>query len=92
VASDLLSTFGVAGRTNSASEEENVSDLKNMSWLELCQAASREEDPETLLELVTALNDLLEERELEEKARQCAFDMTWSARRFGSNSSDSAAA
>jgi len=56
-----------------------VSDLKEKSWLELCEAASREQDPEKLLELVTALNDLLEQRDLEEKAKQCASTMMWSA-------------
>jgi DNA polymerase II large subunit len=47
-----------------------VSDLKDKSWLELCEAASREQDPEKLLELITALNDALEQREREEKARR----------------------
>ena len=56
-----------------------MSDLKEKSWLELCEAASREQDPEKLLELITALNDLLEQRDLEEKAKQCASTMKWSA-------------
>ena len=60
-----------------------MSDLKNKTWLELCESASREEDTERLLELVTALNDLLEQRELEEKARQGACAMAWDAERFG---------
>jgi DNA polymerase II large subunit len=47
-----------------------VSDLKDKSWLELCEAASREHDPEKLLELITALNDALEEREQQEKAKR----------------------
>ena len=46
-----------------------MSDLKDKSWLELCEAASREHDPEKLLELITALNDVLEQREQQEKAR-----------------------
>ena len=48
-------------------EEENVSDLKDKSWLELCEAASREHDPEKLLELITSLNDVLEQREQREQ-------------------------
>jgi len=47
-----------------------VSDLKDKSWLELCEAASREHDPEKLLELITALNDALEQREQQEKAQR----------------------
>jgi hypothetical protein len=54
-----------------------VSDLRNKTWLELCEAASREEDTERLLELITALNDVLEERELEEKARQSTSIRHW---------------
>jgi DNA polymerase II large subunit len=45
-------------------------DLKDKSWRELCEAASREHDPERLLELITALNDLLEQKEEEEKANR----------------------
>jgi hypothetical protein len=44
--------------------------LKDKNWLELCEAASREHDPEKLLELITALNDVLERREEEEKANR----------------------
>jgi hypothetical protein len=44
--------------------------LKDKSWRELCEAASREHDPERLLELITALNDLLEQKEEEEKANR----------------------
>ena len=69
-----------------------MSDLKHMTWLELCQAASREENPERLLELVTTLNDLLEQRELEEKARQCNCAMAWSTPRFASRSTWTAVA
>ncbi len=47
-----------------------MSDLKDKSWLELCEAASREHDPEKLLELITALNDALERREQQEKAKR----------------------
>jgi hypothetical protein len=42
-------------------------DLKDKSWRELCEAASREQDTERLLELITALNDVLERREEEKK-------------------------
>ena len=45
--------------------------LKSRSWRELCEAASREHDPEKLLELITALNDVLEQQEEEEKANRC---------------------
>jgi len=48
-----------------------VSDLKDKSWLELCEAASREHDPEKLLELITALNDALE-REQQEKSKRAS--------------------
>ena len=44
--------------------------LKDKSWRELSEAASREHDPERLLELITALNDLLEQKEEEEKANR----------------------
>jgi hypothetical protein len=54
----------------SSSRGGNVSDLKDKSWLELCAAASREQDPEKLLELITALNDVLEQREQQEKAKR----------------------
>jgi DNA polymerase II large subunit len=47
-----------------------VSDFKDKSWLELCEAASREHDPEKLLELITALNDALERREQQEKTQR----------------------
>ena len=69
-----------------------MSDLKDKTWLELCESASREEDPERLLELVTALNDLLEQQELEEKARRCACAMAWDAERFAAAATRSAAA
>ena len=45
-----------------------MSDLRTKNWRELCEAASREHDPERLLELVTALNDVLERVEQEQKA------------------------
>ena len=42
--------------------------LKDKNWRELCEAASREHNPEKLLELITALNNALEQKEKEEKA------------------------
>jgi hypothetical protein len=44
--------------------------LKDKGWRELCEAASQEHDPEKLLELITALNDVLEQREKEENAKR----------------------
>lgn len=38
-----------------------MSDLKDKSWRELCQAASSEHDPGRLLELIAALNNVLEQ-------------------------------
>lgn len=49
---------------------EDKGQLKDMNWQELCEAASREHNPERLLELITALNDALEQREKEEKAKR----------------------
>ena len=86
MASNLLSNTPLQVEASSARQEENVSDLKEKSWLELCEAASREQDPEKLLELITTLNDLLEERELEEKAKQCTCTMAWGTKRTASGS------
>jgi hypothetical protein len=47
-----------------------VLDLKHKSWRELCEAASREHDPEELLELITALNNVLEQMAEGEKANR----------------------
>jgi hypothetical protein len=62
-----------------------VSDLKDKHWLELCEAASREQDPEKLLELIRALNDALERIDLQEKTkRACSLaqlSVPYSARR-----------
>ena len=44
--------------------------LKDRNWRELCEAASREHNPEKLLELITALNNALEQKEKEEKANR----------------------
>ena len=59
-------------------EEENVSDLRDKNWLELCEAASREQDPQKLLELITTLNDLLEQRDLEQTKRMITRTQAWS--------------
>jgi hypothetical protein len=45
-------------------------DLRDRNWRELCEAASREHDPQKLLELIKTLNDVLEQREKEEKAKR----------------------
>ena len=86
MALDLLPISVLRVEANSSGEEGNVSDLKDKTWLELCEAASREEDPERLLKLVTALNDLLEQLEFEEKAKQCACAIAWGAHGFTSSS------
>lgn len=46
-----------------------MSDLESKGWRELSEAASREKDPEKLMELIRALNKALERREREEKDR-----------------------
>jgi hypothetical protein len=45
-------------------------DLKDKSWRELCEAASREHDPEKLLVLIAALNNVLEQMAGGEKANR----------------------
>lgn len=47
-----------------------MSDLNKKTWQELSAAASKEKDPHKLMELVKALNDALERREQEEKAKR----------------------
>jgi hypothetical protein len=44
--------------------------LKDKNWRELCEAASREHDPERLLELIAVLNNLLEQMAEEEQANR----------------------
>ena len=44
-----------------------MSDLESKDWRELSEAASREQDPQKLMELVRALNKALERREREQK-------------------------
>ena len=46
-----------------------MSDLERKDWRELSEAASREKDPEKLMDLIRALNKALERREREEKDR-----------------------
>jgi hypothetical protein len=55
---------------DNALDLKDTGGLKNKSWRELCEAASREHDPEKLLALITTLNDVLEQREKEEKAKR----------------------
>ena len=38
------------------------------SWQELCAKAAVEQDPQRLLELITEINQILEQREKEKKA------------------------
>jgi hypothetical protein len=45
-------------------------DLNDKSWRELCEAASREHDPEKLLELIATLNNVLEQMAEVEKANR----------------------
>ncbi len=40
-----------------------MSDLEGKDWRELSEAASREQDPQKLMELIRALNKALERRE-----------------------------
>ena len=44
-----------------------MSDLESKDWRELSEAASREQDPQKLMELIRALNKALERREREQK-------------------------
>jgi hypothetical protein len=37
--------------------------LKKERWFQLCQQAAVEQDPTKMLELITEINDLLEEKE-----------------------------
>jgi len=39
-------------------------------WVQLCEQAAVEKDPKRLLELVTRINDLLEQKERRLKAQQ----------------------
>lgn len=43
-----------------------MSDLEGKNWRELSEAASREQDPQRLMELIRALNKALERREREQ--------------------------
>jgi hypothetical protein len=47
-----------------------VSDLKDKRWRDLCEAASREHDPEKLLELIAVLNNVLEQMAEGEQANR----------------------
>jgi hypothetical protein len=59
--------------------ENEVEDMKTVirkTWRELSEAASREQDPEKLLELVEQLNQTLEEQERQWKNQNTAFPVT----------------
>jgi hypothetical protein len=43
-----------------------MSDLESKDWRELSEAASREQDPQKLMDLIRALNKALERREREQ--------------------------
>jgi hypothetical protein len=58
------------GKEVNVLHHKDKSHLKDENWRELCEAASREHDPQKLLELIKALNDVLEQREKEEKAKR----------------------
>ena len=45
-----------------------MSDLEGKDWRELSEAASREKDPQRLMDLIRALNKALERREREQKS------------------------
>lgn len=43
-------------------------------WMRLCELASKEQDPDKLMQLVQEITRLLEERELSLKARRSGSD------------------
>ncbi len=45
-----------------------MSDLESKDWRELSEAASREKDPQKLMDLIRALNKALERREREQRS------------------------
>ena len=44
-------------------------------WIQLCEQAAVEQDPKRLLELVTRINDLLEQKERRLKAQQSSSSL-----------------
>jgi hypothetical protein len=48
---------------NSAEWYKNVAMKDNPHWMELCQQASVEEDPEKMMELIREINRLLDDKE-----------------------------
>jgi len=44
-------------------------------WIQLCEQAAVEPDPKRLLDLVTRINDLLEQKERRLKAQQSASSL-----------------
>ncbi len=53
-----------------------MSDLESKDWRELSEAASREQDPQKLMDLIRALNKALERREREENYRRQTAPMS----------------
>ena len=47
-----------------------MSSEQKQEWMRLCQLASKEQDPEKLMELVREITRLLEERETAMKAKR----------------------
>jgi len=51
-----------------------MSSEQKQEWMRLCELASKEQDPEKLMELVREITRLLEERETEIKAKRTTSD------------------
>jgi hypothetical protein len=51
-----------------------MSSEQKQEWMRLCQLASKEQDPEKLMELVREITRLLEERETAIKAKRTTSD------------------
>jgi hypothetical protein len=50
-------------RTRDSRQCDKKRAMKESHWMELCQQASVEEDPEKLMELITEISRLLDEKE-----------------------------
>ncbi|MFL6305850.1 MAG: hypothetical protein ACJ713_07310 [Candidatus Sulfotelmatobacter sp.] len=51
-----------------------MSSEQKQEWMRLCELASKEQDPEKLMELVREITRLLEERETAIKAKRTTSD------------------
>jgi hypothetical protein len=51
-----------------------MSSEQKQEWMRLCEVASKEQDPEKLMELVREITRLLEERETAIKAKRTTSD------------------